>query len=70
MTEYSGHYIVKVGNVIHGVFPELPGSPLTPRSDLAPDHVPYQAQPVQTELNLTGGYSAQWRPEEDMWRVR
>lgn len=52
MTECAGRYIVRIGNVIHGVFPgredAIPG--------VGPDPVRYRAalpeRPVQLELHL------------------
>lgn len=70
MTERPGRYIVKVGNVIHGVFPKPPERPMIPDPDRTPYEVSYQAQPVQKELNLTGGSSSRSWPREDAPRLR
>lgn len=70
MTERRARYIVTVGNVIHGAFPVPSERPLFPGPALAPDEISYRAQPVQMELNLTGGHSAHSRPREDVPRRR
>lgn len=70
MTECRGRYIVKVGNVIHGVFPKPSEYPITAKPDFVPCEELYDAEPAQMELNLPGGYWTQSRPRKDMWRIR
>lgn len=70
MTECRGRYIVKVGNVIHGVFPKPSECPMIPDPDRTPYEVSYQTQPVQKELNLAGRSSDQSRPREGVPRLR
>ncbi len=70
MTECRGRYIVTVGNVIHGVFPKSSEYPMIAKSDFIPCEVFYDAEPTQMELDLTGSYSTQSRPREDMSQIR
>lgn len=70
MTECQARYIIKVGNVIHGVFPKPAGPSMTLKPDLVPYKVSPPAGPTQLELNLTGGHSAQSLPRADVTRVR
>ncbi len=55
MSERQARYIVRIGNVIHGIFPKPAGR----LRILRPDPVPYEVFPaggtIQLELNLTGG---------------
>jgi hypothetical protein len=70
MSERAGRYIIRIGDVIHGVFPKPAGHEMT----LKPDPVPYEVSspvgPTQLELNLNGGYSVQSPSRADVKQVR